>query len=281
MRSFRHISGTATHAVVRSAALRMDRAAVRRAVIAGLLYPKYRGVYGLVPTLTREGEWLAAVYAAGEGAALASLCAATLRGVSRFRPTTIEVVVPRQRRPQRGVRIIRALDLQPRDVRLLEAIPVTTIERTLIDLTDHLRPEQLAHVIHEAAYRKAFSVAATRLVIERTAKRRMRRLEQAIDMHLAGSAGTRSDLEDRFLTLVRSARLREPVINTHIHGIEVDFRWGDLCVEVDGPNHLRPATLAKDLADQTALEARGLRVVRFTEAAIDREPGLVLRELGR
>jgi len=98
-------------------------------------------------------------------------------------------------------------------------------------------------------------------------------------MHLSGSAGTRSNLEDRFMALVRGARLPEPVINTHIHGVEVDFRWGDYCVEVDGPNHLRPATRAKDEANDAILARRGLTVVRFTEAAIDLAPGEVLREL--
>jgi|tagenome__1003787_1003787.scaffolds.fasta_scaffold20959756_1 hypothetical protein len=281
MRAFRHIAQAATHAVVTTAEMDVDSAVTRRAVAAGLLYPRYRGVYGLAPTLTREGEWLAAVYAAGEGAGLASLCAAALYAVSRFKPNGIEVVVPRQRRPRPEFRLIRALDLQPRDLRVRDGIPVTTIERTLVDLTDALRPEQIANVIHEAAYRKWFSVAATRRLMARTRKRRMRRLDRAIDMHLAGSAGTRSDLEDRFLALVRGARMPEPVINTHIHGIEVDFRWGEVCVEIDGPNHLRPATLAKDRADQAALEARGLRVVRFTEVVVDREPELVLHALGR
>jgi Protein of unknown function (DUF559) len=281
MRNLRHISETATHAVVRSADLRMDRAGIRRAMLAGALYPKYRGVYGLLPELTREGEWLAAVYAAGPGAALSGRACAKARQLSRFAVGEIEVVVPRQRRPRDGVRLIRALDLQPRDVRTRDGIPMTTVERMLVDLTDSLQPEQIANVIHEAANRRSFSVAATRAVMARAAKRRMRRLERAIEMHLAGSAGTRSGLEDRFLALVRAARIPEPVINTRIHGVEVDARWGELCVEVDGPNHLRPATRAKDEADQAALEARGLRVIRFTEAAIDLEPERVLRELGR
>jgi hypothetical protein len=281
MRAFRHIAmlGAEQHAVVTTAQMGVNSAVTRRAVAAGLLYPKYRGVYGLSPKLTREGEWLAAVLAAGEGAGLTGLCQATLRKVSRFEPTTIEVVVPRQRRPQPGIRLIRALDLQPRDVRVFNGIPVTTVERMLIDLTDTLQPEQIAYVIHELAYRKWFSPSATRNVMARTAKRRMSRLARAIEMYEAGSAGTRSDLEDRFLQLVRGAHLPEPIIGTHFHGIEVDFRWGELCVAIDGPNHLRSPTYAKDLADQAALEALGFTVLRFTEAAIDLEPRLVLQAL--
>ena len=69
------------------------------------------------------------------------------------------------------------------------------------------------------------------------------------------------------------------IINTHILGIEVDFRWGDYCVAVDGPNHQRAPTRARDEADQAVLEAHGLTVVRFTEAAIDVESRLVSAEL--
>ena len=45
----------------------------------GAAVPKYRGVYAYGhPHLSREGEWMAGVLAAGEGAALAGGCAAAL-----------------------------------------------------------------------------------------------------------------------------------------------------------------------------------------------------------
>ena len=78
----------------------MSPAAITRAVQSGRLYRRYHGVYSLMPTLTREGEWLAAVFAAGDGAALASLNAAVLWNISRFNPVGITVAVPKQRRPQ-------------------------------------------------------------------------------------------------------------------------------------------------------------------------------------
>ena len=61
--------------------------------------------------------------------------------------------------------------------------------------------------------------------------------------------------------------------------IEVDFRWGRLCVEVDGPNHQRPATRAEDHAKQAFLESQGFTVVRFTDVQVDFEPDAVLRGL--
>ena len=120
-----------------------------------------------------------------------------------------------------------------------------------------------------------FSADATFRLIARTPGRHAR-LREAIELHESGSAGTRSELEDRFLALVRGARLPEPIINTHIRGIETDFRWGDVCVELDGPGHLRPATRAADAAKQARLEAHGFTVVRFADIAVDRTPNEVL-----
>ncbi len=37
-------------------------------------------------------------------------------------------------------------------------IPVTTVARTLVDLTDDLTAEELTNLIHEAAYRRRFSL---------------------------------------------------------------------------------------------------------------------------
>jgi hypothetical protein len=93
--------------------------------------------------------------------------------------------------------------------------------------------------------------------MERAPGRRLRVLESALRLHASGSAGTRSALERRFLRLVRGAGLPEPVKNTFVNGFEVDFRWGSLCVEVDGGGHLRPRTKREDRIRGAALRAAG------------------------
>ena len=258
----------------------MGRSSISRAVAAGLLHRKYRGVYAYGnPRLSREGEWLAAVFAAGAGAGLTGVGGAKLWAISRFDATGIDVVVPRQRRPQDGFRLIRCPTLDRRDIVVRNAVPVATVERVLIDATDVLWPEQIANLMYEAAFRKRLSIAATKRAMANTRKQRMSRLERAIELHLSGSAGTRSYLEDRFMRLVRHARLPEPIINTHIHGVEVDFRWGALCVEVDGSGHDRDSTRVQDEANEATLTSQGLIVVRFTKWEIDREPAAVIERV--
>jgi hypothetical protein len=243
--------------------LGLSRAAVSKRVRAGRLHPKYRGVYAVGhPRLSQEGEWLAAVLAAGAGAALGHLASASLQGAWRRRVDVIDVVVPRNRRPRKGFRLQTCRDLDPRDVTSWRGIPVTTIARTLVDLSDSLDWAALANIIHEAAYRKRFSAEATRAAMARAnGRRNLAVLERALAAHEAGSAGTRSGAEDRFLATVAAAGLPEPRVNTKI---EVDFHWPELglCVEVDGPGHDRPRTRRSDAARDRALTANGQRLIR-------------------
>jgi very-short-patch-repair endonuclease len=216
--------------------------------------------------LSQEGRWLAAVLAAGEGSALSHLAAATLLQAWRRRlPRAIYVVSPHSRRPE-GVRVHRCRRLDPRDVTVFRGIPVTTIARTLVDLTDELTAEQLANVIHEAAFRNRFDIGATRAAMERASgRRRLAVLENALALHASGSAGTRSDAEDAFLSMIREAAAPEPRPNERVENLEVDFHWPEhrLVVEIDGPGHRRPRTALDDQKRDQLLREAGWTVLRL------------------
>jgi very-short-patch-repair endonuclease/predicted transcriptional regulator of viral defense system len=262
--------------------------AVSKRVRAGRLHRVHRGVYAVGHgALSQEGRWLAAVLASGDGAALSHLAAAACWQVWRARPPQrIDVVAPRRRHPGAGIRVHRCSHLDPRDTTLWRGIPVTTVARTLVDLTDELDEHQLANVIHEAAFRKRFDLATTRAAIRRAnGRRRLGVLDAALDAHAAGSAGTRSRLEDRFLALVRAAGLPAPLVNVKVEtatrDIEVDFHWPDkrLCVEIDGPGHARPRTKRQDDARDAELSEAGQEVLRFTEADLTGRPSSMIAVL--
>jgi hypothetical protein len=91
------------------------------------------------------------------------------------------------------VRAYRSLD--PRDVTVRDGIPVTTVPRTLVDLSDVLTAHQLANVIHEAAFRKLFDERAVRAAMTRAnGRHNLHVLTKALELNAAGSAGTRSEL---------------------------------------------------------------------------------------
>jgi very-short-patch-repair endonuclease len=267
------------HGAVKSAQLGVSKATIAEWVRAGRLHRKYRGVYAYGhPNLSREGRWMAAVLAAGEGAAVASLTAAFLRQLLRYEPRTIHVIAPKQRRSQPGFRLRTCRNLDPLDITVVNGIPVTTVARTLVDLTDAQDAEQIANVIHEAAFRDLFDEAATRAAMARAPGRKLGVLEAALQLHASGSAGTKSRNERRFLKLVRGAGLPEPRTNVIVHGFEVDFSWPGLCVEVDGAGHQRPRAKADDRIRDAALKARGITIIRVTADELAK-PEAVLAKL--
>ncbi len=278
------------HGVVSGAQLRavgLGHSAMSKRVARGRLHRVHRGVYAVGhPGLSREGRWLAAVLAAGGGAALSHLSAAALWELVRRHQRQAHVLAPRGRRPVGAIQVHACRRLDPRDVTVFRGIPVTTVARTLVDLSDVLDAHQLANVIHEAAFRKRLSVAATWAAIGRAnGRHNLDVLVAALEASSGGSAGTRSRLEDAFLALVRSGGVREPLVNVHVQAgdrrIEVDFHWPDLrlCVETDGDGHTRPRTRREDDSRDRALRAAGYEILRWTRDDLEQRAAWVLARL--
>jgi hypothetical protein len=260
----------AQHGVVTTDQLGLTSGGIAKRLANGSLFRVYRGVYAVGhPKLSREGQWLAAVFAAGDGAALAGFSAGRFWNISRFREPAIQVAVPKRRRTQDGFESVPDL-LRPGEWLVRDAIPVANVPRVLFDMSRSLLPEQLANVIHEAEFHKRFDA--------RHVRRTNPVLRAALALHDSGSAGTRSGLEDRFLKLIRGARLPEPIINTRHLGFELDFRWPGLDVEIDGDHHDRTRTQRDDRIQDAVLRANGFTVLRFREEDLDR-PDDVLRQL--
>jgi very-short-patch-repair endonuclease len=262
------------HGVVTAKQLGLSRPGIAYRVRVGTLHRVHRGVYAVGhDRLSERGRYMAAVLAAGKGAALSGLSAAALWKAWKRPVREIHVIAPRTRGPQEGLRIHTTRRLDPRDVTELDGIPVTTLARTLVDLTDVLTVHQLANVIHEAAYHELFDRKETYEAIQRANGRpNLTRLRQALE---TDGAGTRSNLEDRFLSLI--ADLPRPRVNTRIAGLEVDFAWPGLVVELDGPGHNRPRTQREDAERDKRLNAAGYTVRRITRDDLDRPAGLLDR----
>lgn len=251
---------------------------------SGRLHRVHIGVYSVAArsALSREALWLAAVLRAGVGAALSHHSAADLHGVARWPAPRIEVVAPRLRVID-GVRVHRYRRLDPRDLTTHRRIPVTTIHRLFVDLSDVLIAHELTAVIHEAAFRGRFVESAVRDSMRRAnGRHNLHVLERAIDLYNAGSAGLKSRGERAFLKLVVRHGIPEPLVNTHLFGFEVDFHWPErkLVVEVDGGGHGRPTTMREDARRVRELEANGWAVVRFTDTEVIERPEHVLAVLG-
>jgi hypothetical protein len=257
----------------------LDRSAIARRVRSGRLHRVYRGVYAVGhAALSRDGEFMAAVLRAGEGAALGRLASAELHEVCRHRASLIDVVVPARRRVPWPIRAIETRGLHWRDVTDVRGIRATSIPRMCVDLTDVLDPYELANVIHEAQFKGKFSLLATQDAMERANWRHnLAVLERALELNATGSAGFKSRREKAFFSMLNG--VPTPLVNTHVHGVEPDFHWPELklAVEVDGPGHGRERTRREDALKQQILEAAGYEVIRVAEDALESVLPLIRR----
>ena len=231
----------------------LGRRALTRRLEAGRLFRVHRGVYAVGhPGLSEEGEWLAAVFACGEGATLSHGSAAALWGLLDA-PSLIHVTIPRHAGVQgrAGVRVHRSITLGPDQLTRLRRIPVTTPTRTLVDLRRTLPSARYAKALREAEFRRL-----------------------PIEPHLVPD-NTRSELEARLLGLCRRHRIPRPRVNVRIGPYLVDFVWPRrrLVVEVDGYRaHGTRSAFEGDRSRDAALKLRGYDVLRFTWSALDRRP---------
>lgn len=219
---------------------------------------------------------MAAVLAVGDGAILAGTSAAEMWNILRRPVKHIQIVSPRFHRGLFNATVSKSATLVPADATRRNRILTSTVPRVLVDLAETMDEFQLTNVIHQADFRKRFNLAATRRVMVRNRHRPGHAiLTRAVEMHLNGSVGTRSDLEDLFLAHLRAAGFAVPIVNTRIPApgglIEVDFHWPHrrICIEVDGSGHQRPRTRRNDIERDARLRAAGYEVLRIPAALIE------------
>jgi very-short-patch-repair endonuclease len=276
----RRQGGVVSVAQLRAAGLDADAVAWR--VRAGRLHPLGRGVYAVGHTaLGSDGLLNAAVLGVGEGAVVSHRSAADLWGFALDSGRIVDVLTTaRGRTPWPAVRLHKTRDLPPQDVTRRNGIPVTSVHRTLVDLSAVLDARRLERAVHEAEVLRLLDVAATTEVLERSRGRRgTGRLRELIRTE---APPTRTELERLFLTLCRSARLPRPEVNVIVHGYEVDFLWRDarLIAETDGRAvHDTAKAFERDRKRDIELTKQGFTVVRFTWRHVKAEPKAVAADL--
>jgi very-short-patch-repair endonuclease len=147
---------------------------------------------------------------------------------------------------------------------------VTTPARTLIDLATLLQPSQLEAAVNAADRLGLVDPEQLRRKVDhRPGTDGVKALRRLLDRRTFSL--TDSELERRFLKLIRRAGLPLPKTQQRIEGFRVDFAWPDLrfVVETDGLRYHRTATQqAKDRARDQALVAARFTVLRFTHAQV-------------
>lgn len=174
----------------------------------------------------------------------------------------------------------RTIRREQRDA--LDAIPVMSVNRTLVDLADVVRnPRLLARAVHEADFLRELDVAQIYPLLN--GRRGAKRLKRALAGHRP--ADLKSDNEfDAHYAITRSElppAQTNVVLSTAGGDYEVDLYWPRerLVVEIDGGGHKTSRAFEEDRIRDSMLQLAGYRVVRYTRSRVRRQTITVIGEI--
>jgi len=242
------------------------------------LHTVHRGVYAVGHLgLTRNGRFMAAVLACGDGAALSHFSAAGLWGLLAAGGQQIHVTAPRRRRVA-GI-VVHWSPLDGERLRR-DGIVVTSPARTLVDLADVAPRRTLERAIDEAEY-----LRLDRTGLEpRHGRRGSKNLSSVLAVHRPGTTRTRSELEELFLALCDEHGVERPEVNVYIEGFECDFAFREqrLVVETDGAAaHGTHRARERDPIRDAELQLAGWVVMRVTWVRLLNDPDGVAAQVRR
>jgi len=223
---------------------------------------------------------MAASLDAGPRAAVSHQSAARLWRLPGFVDDEVHVSRPRggTRRPTELSVLHEPRCLAISHLTARNAIPLTTVARTLFDLAGAMHPRGVERALDNALGRRLTTIDALRDITRdlaehgRSGSTLMRKLlaERSTD-YIAPESG----LEARFLALLRSSGLPEPRRQVNVGGAQwvgrVDFAYPDhrLLIEIDSDiHHTAKLDREADGRRDTKLAAAGFRVIRISEGQV-------------
>lgn len=274
--------GLVTTAQTRDLGLRAD--AVQRAVGAGLLTRSRRGVLRVAgaPPTPWEGL-MAACLAAGPDAVAARRSAGTLYGLAVAAPPQPEIVCGDQLADGlAGTLAHRSRRLPPEHRTVVDGVPCTTVERTIIDLAALLTRPALTALVDDADRRRLCRPVDIDVCLCTTTTRG-RAGVATLRLVLADRVGGASALEATWLRHLRDGGLPAPELQHQVllggRVLLLDAAWPAprVTLEVNGWDaHRTRGSFDADAERFNLLIAAGWRIVQATSRS---EPARVVAQL--
>lgn len=257
--------------------------AIRRRVSSGRWLRVQAGVYQLDH---RPSAWkdrlMAAVLAAGEDAYVSHRAALVLWGLDGISSAPVEVTVPHSHGPVPNGTIVHRTR-RAVDGTTLEDIPVTSIERTLLDCASVLPEIVITKAVESALRQRLTTMDRLYDFLREVGGRGVKgtvRLRRVLNNRVSDTP-TGSGAETEALYLMRRAGgIPEPVLQHRFVAadgtpIVPDFYWPprDKAIEIDGVDaHDSADKLDHDLLRQNKLMDLGVELRRFSARFVRRDP---------
>jgi very-short-patch-repair endonuclease len=175
--------------------------------------------------------------------------------------------------------------LEQAEVTVEAGIPVTSIERTLMDVAAGLDMKQLEQAVVAADRTGRVRWSELDRLLARTPRRPgAPRLRQVVHRVSPNAVNAKSSPEVDFLAICREAELREPHVNVFVGSYLIDFLWPDERVVVETDSyafHRDRLSFEEDRKRTLALTADGYEVHRVTALMLENDPGPFIRLLHR
>jgi very-short-patch-repair endonuclease len=267
----------------------MSRGAIERRVTAGRWRALHPGVYVPRPVpSTWHQRLLAAVLLGGPRACASHRSAAVLWRLDSAPVRFIEISVPASRRA-RGVRAHRRTGRDP-SIDVIDGIPATCIERTLIDLSAVVRAQRAELALEDALRRGLTSLSRIANAIEALGSRGrpgMAALRSILNRRDVRDEQAESPLESALLDILRAHGVPLPVSQHRvIDGGEIiarlDFAYPSLRLglEADGYRwHGGRQSWSRDIRRENRLKLLGWTLLRFSWEDIHDRPEMVVSQV--
>jgi hypothetical protein len=257
------------------------RGALEHALRSGHLERVRRGVYRFAGTPeTWEQQVLAACLAGGPTTVASFRTAAALWDLEGFPRLELEATVSRARRARLpGVVVHQSEVWGSAHVARRSGIPVTSIARTLCDLTAVTRPWIVERAVDQALRRRLVTVrrlAATYEALAGRGRRRSTIMRKILEHRLPGYEPGESAPEQRIADLLVRSGLPRPVQQHRVRignrSARIDLAYPERCIaiEYDGWDfHGNRSAFDEDRARGNDLVLLGFQLLRFTSRSSD------------
>jgi hypothetical protein len=160
--------------------------------------------------------------------------------------------------------------LEQRDITTIDGIPVTTPERTVLDLAScYPHDRYLEYVVQAARRKRLITYESMRATFDRHARRGLKgvaALRVTLDRWDPSSRPTESDMETMLLNALRQQGLPEPTLQYDVHDanglflgrVDAAYPGARVAIEYDSKQeHSDEFQVARDARRRSAIQARG------------------------
>ena len=278
------------HGLVTAAQLRaigVSPASMSARAVDGRLHRIYRGVYAVGHrTLTEHARRRAALMALPGGALFSHRTAAALHGllVNPLSAPLDLLVVAKCARNRPGLRIRATRQLPSQDRATAHGLPVTSVARTLVDISSTTDEPTVRRAFHEADVARTLDVLAINEVLTRLGNRPGAAILRGL---IAAPPETSETFVEAYLGICTHFGVDRPSVDVHLDiglptlgQIDLVYEHAKVIIELDGAQtHMTRKRFEEGRRRDPYLSARGWLTLRFTWRRIHHDAAAVASEV--